>query len=82
MPRARSTLQRHGRDGWMLSNLLTVLSTMGFVGTLATQIICPADDNQLGGKNDLIYQGGDFQKALQEPDQPELNFNCSLKVPA
>lgn len=31
--------------------------------------------------NILIYYSGDFWRALEEPDQPELNFNRSWKCP-
>lgn len=37
---------RGGGDGWTVSNLLTVLSATGFVGTLTTQTTRTADDNQ------------------------------------
>lgn len=68
------------QEGWKLSNpptgpaqrVLWELQDLTQCGLLMTNS---------KEANILIYYSGDCQRALQEPDQPELNFNRSWKCP-
>lgn len=84
VPRADSTLQRHrregGRDGWKLSKPPT-----GPEQRVLWELWEPKQHGLLmttsKEANVLMHYSGDFQRALQEPDQPELDFNRSWSTP-